>query len=100
MTVCNVKGGAPSDKPTENYYPTLQFLSALGSVLASFSSLLWFYGPQLYCFNSVLYQHCFHSQHAVVFSEKVLINPLYLTCPVTNNRQTKLATSQRTKWSI
>lgn len=52
--MCNVKGGARSDKPTENYYPTLQFLSALGNVLASFSSLLWFYGPQLYCFNSVL----------------------------------------------
>ncbi len=38
---------------TENYHTTLQFPSALWSVLLSLSSLFWFYGPQLYCSDSV-----------------------------------------------
>lgn len=42
-----------SDKPTENYHQTLQSPSVLGSVLASFSQLFWFQGPQLYCFYSL-----------------------------------------------
>ncbi len=36
MTMCNVKGVAWSDKPTENYHPVLQFPFAAQSVLASF----------------------------------------------------------------
>ncbi len=38
----NVKGVACSDHPLKNYHPTLQFY-----LLASFSSLFWFYVPQL-----------------------------------------------------
>lgn len=35
------------DKLPENYHPTLQVPSALWTVLASFSPLFWFSGPQL-----------------------------------------------------
>ncbi len=38
---------------TENYHPTLQFLSPSWSVLPSFSSLFWFCCPQLHRFGSV-----------------------------------------------
>ncbi len=45
MTICNVKVVNDSDEPTENYYPTLKFPSAVRSILLSLSSLFWFYGP-------------------------------------------------------
>lgn len=38
MTACNAKDVAHSDNPTENDHPTVKFLSALQSLLASFSS--------------------------------------------------------------
>lgn len=37
-----------------NRHPALQFLSALCSVLVSFSSLFWLYKPQLHCFSDKL----------------------------------------------
>ncbi len=51
MSMCIVNAVTHSDKPAENYDPTLQFPSALWSVLASFcivlvlwptTLLLWF----------------------------------------------------------
>lgn len=44
MATCNVKGVAHSNKPTENYCPTLTAQSSL----AFCTSLFWFYGPQLF----------------------------------------------------
>ena len=49
-----MKSVACSDETTENYHLTLQFLSALGIILSSFSSLFCFSGPQLYYFGSLL----------------------------------------------
>ncbi len=54
MTTCNMKGVVCSDKTTENYHPTLRFSSALWHNLVSFSALFWFYGPQPWCFVSLL----------------------------------------------
>lgn len=51
--VCVVKGIARSDEPTETYHPTLHFLSALQSILASFSSFFWFFSTG--CVNRQLY---------------------------------------------
>ncbi len=45
LTMGNVKGVAHSDDPTENNLQTLQFPSALRSILASLSSLFKFYAP-------------------------------------------------------
>lgn len=45
--MCNVKGVVHRDEPTENCHLILRFLSAQ-RVLAFFSSLFWFYSPQLY----------------------------------------------------
>lgn len=42
MTMYNVKEVAGSDELAEMYHTTLQFSSALRSVLASFRSLFWF----------------------------------------------------------
>ncbi len=47
MTTCIVKDVAHCDKPTDNLLLTLQFPSALWSILASFISLIWFSGMQL-----------------------------------------------------
>lgn len=44
-TVCNAKVLIRRDEPTENDHPALQFLSALWSVLVSFSSLVWCLRP-------------------------------------------------------
>lgn len=60
MATCKVKDVACSDDPTENNYPSLQFSSALQGVIASFSSLFYFYGPQHHCFGSFslsIYKH-------------------------------------------
>ncbi len=56
MAMCNVKGVAHISEPTENYHQTLQFPSALQSVLASLSLLFWLSHPQLYLVHS-------HSSH-------------------------------------
>lgn len=77
MTACNVKGITHTEKPTENYHQTLQFLSALQSVLASFSSLFWCYRP-----TAVFQQH-----RAAVYSEEAVVNPLRFACSAPN-RQT------------
>ncbi len=93
MTLCNVKGVPGSDEPTENYHPTLQFPSALRSILASFSSLFWFSGPQL-CYSgslSPLSSILFPVAAGVLFSKGALI--LYATCPARDSRQAKLVTS-------
>ncbi len=45
-TMCNVKGVTHGDEPIEKYHLTPQ-------VLVSFNLLFWFYGPQLYCLDSV-----------------------------------------------
>lgn len=47
------KGITFSDEPTENYYVTLQFLSALQSLIVIYSSLFWVFLLQLYCVGSV-----------------------------------------------
>lgn len=47
ITMCNMKGVAHKEKATKNYHPVLQFISALRSILASFSTLyLLIYCPQ------------------------------------------------------
>lgn len=46
-----------SDNPTENNYPTLQFPSALLSILASFSLLFWFF-QLLPLINSLVSSKC------------------------------------------
>lgn len=53
MIMCNVKGVTCSDQPKEDFFPTLQLPSTIWSILASFSSLFWFYSAQLYCFVSL-----------------------------------------------
>lgn len=53
MTMCYAKGVAQGDEATENDHLPLQFLSALRSILASLSTLFWFYGPQLCGFGSL-----------------------------------------------
>ncbi len=40
MTMCNVRGVAYSDEPTENYHPILQFPSTLQSFIASFKLIV------------------------------------------------------------
>ncbi len=42
--VLNVEGVTRREDPTENNHSVLQLLSALRSVLTSFSSMFWFYG--------------------------------------------------------
>lgn len=69
MTLCSMKRVATSAKPTENYYPTLQFSFTLGSVLAPFSYLFWFMA---------------HSHGRQLFSAKSSKNPLYATFKVDN----------------
>ncbi len=88
INICNVRGVTCGDKPTESYHQTLQFPSALQSILALSSSLL-------VCFFTVLvhshcsHQPCFQPQQTAVFSEKALINPLSTTRPASNNRQSQ-----------
>ncbi len=73
------------DEPTENYHPTLQFSSALWSVLASFNSLFWFSGSQLTVLVQSHHSHQanLHMQQAAVF----LTNPLYTTAKGQTVRQ-------------
>lgn len=86
-TDCNVEGVAYNDK---NHW-TLQFPSALWSVLASFSSLfsvlqpfwfncLWF---SLTAFISIVSRRI----RQQFFSDKALINQLHTTCPAFNSSQ-------------
>lgn len=49
--MCNVKEVAHTDEPTEMYHLTIQFPQKI--VFVYFSSLLWFSGPQLTCFDSL-----------------------------------------------
>ncbi len=74
MSTCNVKEVARSNKPTDNYRPTLQFPSALRSFIASFGSLLWFTLTALIGFVCI--------SNRELFNQEVLVNS-----------QTKLATS-------
>lgn len=72
------KGDAHSDEPRENYDPPLLFPSASQRVLASFSSLFWFYISQLSC---LVHSHRTHQLHfqplqGAVFSEKHLNHTL------------------------
>lgn len=71
--ICNVG----NDESTENYHQRLRFRSALWSGFAFLSSLIRFYGPQLYWFGS---------EQTDVFSSK---NPLYTTRAAPNYRQGK-----------
>lgn len=48
------KGVPLSDESTENYHPTLQFPSALQSIVASFSSFFWFLWPTALLFRLTL----------------------------------------------
>ena len=50
--ICHVKMVVSSNKPTENYHLTEQFLSAPPSILSSFSFLFWF--EQIYCFIQLI----------------------------------------------
>ncbi len=87
MTV--MKGVAHSDKPREIYHKLCSSPQPYAfSYSASFSSLFWFYGPQLHN-----HQPGFQQQQAPVFNENSLINPLYTICPAPNSRQTKSQTS-------
>ncbi len=63
--MANVEGVACRDKTTYDYRLTLQFSSALSSVLASFSSLFWFSGD----FTVLVQSHRSHLPHfqVVVF---------------------------------
>lgn len=49
----NVQHITQSDEPTENCHSTLQFPSALQSIVASFSSLFRIYSLYLYCSGSL-----------------------------------------------
>ena len=69
MTMCNVKGVASIDVPTENYHPTAVPLSSAEHF--SIFQLIVFVFPA--CNFTVLVQsHC--SKKAAGFSEKALIN--------------------------
>ncbi len=60
--MCDMKGVAPSDGPTDNYHPTLQFPSVLWSFLASFAVLVH---------SLCSHQRCFQQQQqAAVFGKK------------------------------
>ncbi len=77
MTMCNVKGVAFSDKPTEHYHPTEHIsifqLTVLVTALINFIS------------------SC--SRQPFSAKEKPLINPLHTVFPVPNGKQMQLATS-------
>ena len=95
MTMCNVKGVACSDEPTENYHSNLQFPPALQTVLAFFTAANCFSltAWKTYCLvqSHRSHQPCFQ-QRTAVLGEKALINLLYATIPVptaVNSSQTK-----------
>lgn len=94
MTVCTVKGVAPTDKPTDiitncsfpQLYKAFQRISAhcFGFTGCNFIVLVHSHRS---------HQYCFQEQQAAVFIEKDLIEPLYTTCPAPNGRETKLTTN-------
>lgn len=48
ITMCNVRGVTHSD---DNYHLTMQFITALWSILVNFVSLLWFFRPTSYSYQ-------------------------------------------------
>lgn len=51
IILCNVKGVARSDKPIEDYHLAAVPLSSTRSFSAFKLTVLFFYGPKLYCFR-------------------------------------------------
>ena len=51
----NIDGVTHRDKPSENYHPTLQFLSGVKIILVSFNKLFRFYLLVVFC---PVFVHC------------------------------------------
>lgn len=61
----NIGGVTHPDKPSENYHPTLQFLSGLRGILVSFNKLFRFRFLVVFC---PVFVHC-HLSHQPIFGD-------------------------------
>lgn len=68
--MCNAKGVASNNEPTENDHPTVVPLIALWTFVASFSLIFWFYFLVHFL---RFYQCCFQAHQTAFNGEKALI---------------------------
>lgn len=77
------KEAVHSGESTEKFHLNLQFPSALGCVLTYFSSLFWFYGPQL---SPHSHKHCFHLRgRQKRSSDKPTVRWVFLTMAISGS---------------
>lgn len=79
LLTAHVKGVACRNKRSEKYRMNLQFPSPLQRVLPSFSSLLWFYSPQLSSFVSCNRQTKLATSWWTQLSKYLLKTQIYIT---------------------